>query len=94
VKNEQDLLLERLGFRTNEMTEAGKINAPMPGKILEILVSTEENVQRGQPVMILEAMKMENEIKAPAPGTVSGIYVKTTDSVEKNQPLIEIKPSG
>lgn len=94
VKNEQDLLLERLGFKTNQEVSSGKINAPMPGKILEILVGENEDVEPGQPVVILEAMKMENEIKAAGSGTVSKIFVKTGDSVEKNQPLIEIKASG
>lgn len=94
VKNEQDLLLERLGFKTDQALSAGKIDAPMPGKILEILVDKEEDIERGQAIIILEAMKMENEIKAAESGTVSEIFVETGDSVEKNQPLIEIKPRG
>lgn len=94
VKNEQNLLLERLGFNTGQVISAGKIDAPMPGKILEILVDKEEDVEAGQPVVILEAMKMENEIKSAGSGTVSEIFVETGDSVEKNQPLIEIKPRG
>ncbi len=94
VKNEQDLLLERLGFKTDQALSAGKIDAPMPGKILEILVEKDEDIERGQAVIILEAMKMENEIKAADSGTISEIFVETGDSVEKNQPLIEIKPRG
>jgi len=94
VKNEQDLLLERLGFQTNQIISAGRIDAPMPGKILEILVAKADEVDRGQPILILEAMKMENEIKATGSGTIIDVFVKTGDSVEKNQPLIEIKSRG
>lgn len=94
VKDEQDLLLERLGFKSDSMSSAGKILAPMPGKILELLVSENEEVEHGDPVAILEAMKMENELKAPASGHITKIHVKTGESVEKNQPLIEIEPRG
>jgi biotin carboxyl carrier protein len=94
VKNEQDLLLERLGFKSDLMSSAGKVQAPMPGKILELLVSESEEVELGDPVAILEAMKMENELKAPASGQISKIHVKTGESVEKNQPLLEIEPRG
>ncbi len=66
----------------------------MPGKILEILVEKGEDIERGQAVIILEAMKMENEIKTADSGTISEVFVETGDSVEKNQPLIEIKPRG
>ncbi|MEX1063394.1 MAG: biotin/lipoyl-containing protein [Balneolaceae bacterium] len=94
VKNEQDLLLEKLGFREDEMSSAGKVQAPMPGKILEIPVNENEEIEQGQPVVILEAMKMENELKAPASGRISVIHVHRGDSVEKNQPLLEIEPRG
>jgi len=94
VKNEQVLLLEKLGFQTNQTISAGRIDAPMPGKILEILVSKGNEVDPGQPILILEAMKMENEIKAAGSGTVTDVFVETGDSVEKNQPLIEIKSLG
>jgi len=94
VKDEQDLLLERLGFQTDTAASAGSIRAPMPGKILELLVNEKDNVELGDPVVILEAMKMENELKAPASGIITEIHVQKGDSVDKNQPLIEIKPSG
>ena len=94
VKDEQDLLLERLGFQTDKAASAGSVRAPMPGKILELLVTEKDNVELGDPVAILEAMKMENELKAPASGIITEIHVQNGDSVEKNQPLIEIEPSG
>ncbi len=94
VKNDQELLLERLGFKSHAEISVGSLNAPMPGKILNLLVSVNDEVELGQPVAILEAMKMENELKAPCSGSISEIFVSENDSVEKNQPLIEIEPGG
>lgn len=94
VKNEQDLLLEKLGFRSEKTASAGSLRAPMPGKILELLVAEGDDIQAGEPVAILEAMKMENELKAPATGRVTSVSVSENQNVEKNQPLLEIKPRG
>lgn len=94
LKNEQQLLLERLGFKTNAERSLGSLQAPMPGKILELLVEKGSSVELGDPVAILEAMKMENELKAPCDGTISSISVTTGTNVEKNQLLIEIEPRG
>jgi biotin carboxyl carrier protein len=66
----------------------------MPGKILELLSSEGDEVELGDPVAILEAMKMENELKAPCAGTIQSISVTTGASVEKNQILLEIEPRG
>lgn len=94
IRNEQDLLLDRLGFkRTGEIGE-GELNAPMPGKILEILVSEGDEVELGDPVAILEAMKMENELKAPVAGVVTSIAVSVGDSLEKDALILEIEASG
>lgn len=61
---------------------AVKITAPMPGKILGIKVNPGQAVTKGQVVVVLEAMKMENEIVAPQDGTVAGINVTVGSSVE------------
>ncbi len=94
VKDEQDLLLEKLGFHAGAAASAGSLNAPMPGKILELLISDGETVEEGQPVLILEAMKMENELKSPSNGVISKLHIQQGDNVEKNQILIDIEPSG
>lgn len=94
VKNEQHLLLEQLGFKTDTEASLGQLNAPMPGKIIEVLVTPGNQVALGEPVMILEAMKMENELKAPTAGVLNTLHVSTGDNVEKNQPLLEILPRG
>ncbi len=62
-----------------------KVNAPMPGTILDIKVNVGDAVKEGQPIIILEAMKMENDIVAPCDGTVNVIAVKKGDSVDTNQ---------
>ncbi|PWN06624.1 acetyl-CoA carboxylase biotin carboxyl carrier protein subunit [Rhodohalobacter mucosus] len=94
VLDEKDLLLEEMGFSTQAEGSAGTLNAPMPGKILELLVREGDEVEQGDSVIILEAMKMENELKAPTHGVVVKVDVKTNDNVEKNQPLLEIEPRG
>jgi pyruvate carboxylase subunit B len=94
LKNEQQLLLEKLGFKTAAEKSVGSLQAPMPGKILELLSSEGDEVELGDPVAILEAMKMENELKAPCAGTIQSISVTTGASVEKNQILLEIEPRG
>lgn len=94
IKDEQQILLERLGFKTNAEKSIGSLEAPMPGKILELLASEGDEVELGDPVAILEAMKMENELKAPCAGTIQSISVTTGSSVEKNQLLLEIEPRG
>ena len=94
VKDDQDLLLEKLGFDEQVDASIGTLAAPMPGKILEIMVKEGQSVDMGDPLLILEAMKMENELKAPADGIIDSLHVKQADSVEKNQILLEIKPRG
>lgn len=94
LKNEQQLLLEKLGFKTAAEKSIGSLQAPMPGKILELLSAEGDEVELGDPVAILEAMKMENELKAPCAGTITSISVTTGSNVEKNQLLLEIEPRG
>jgi glutaconyl-CoA/methylmalonyl-CoA decarboxylase subunit gamma len=68
------------------------VKAPMPGKIIDVLVREGAVVQRGEPVIILEAMKMQNEILAPVNGTVIKISTKANVNVMKDDLLLEIKP--
>lgn len=67
------------------------LTAPMPGTILKILVNPGDAVKKNQPVMILEAMKMENEIVAPTDGTVVGIHVDKGAMVNPGDSLITIQ---
>jgi biotin carboxyl carrier protein len=67
------------------------VTAPMPGKILEVLVEEKANVKEGEAILILEAMKMQNEILAMVTGKVQHIHVKAGDSVAKDDVLLEIE---
>lgn len=64
-----------------------KISSPMPGKILKIMATAGQNVKKGETILILEAMKMENEIVAPQDGTVASIHVSVGSSVESGDLL-------
>lgn len=94
VKDEQALLLARMGFKAGAKSSQGALKAPMPGKVLQLLVEEGQTVELGDPVVILEAMKMENELKAPVSGRLSSIKVEAGASVEKNHVLLEIEPLG
>ena len=89
IKDKNDELLEKLGMQKSAVFNLKEVKAPMPGLIIDIKVKEGMPVKAGEPLMILEAMKMENIIKSPAEGTVKLIKVKKGDSVEKNQILIQ-----
>jgi biotin carboxyl carrier protein len=65
--------------------------APMPGKIVDVLAESGSNVKEGDALLILEAMKMQNEISAPVSGKINKIMVHQNDIVNKNDVLIEIE---
>jgi acetyl-CoA carboxylase biotin carboxyl carrier protein len=67
------------------------VKAPMPGKILEVLVNVGDKVNEDDELLILEAMKMENPIYAPAGGTVKEIKVKVNDSVDTDQLMMVLE---
>ncbi|WP_037351167.1 biotin/lipoyl-containing protein, partial [Selenomonas sp. FOBRC9] len=69
---------------------AGTIAAPMPGKIIDVKVSVGQAVKAGDTLLILEAMKMQNEIPAVSDGTVSAISVSAGQSVKAGDPLVTV----
>jgi biotin carboxyl carrier protein len=73
-------------------TESGEfhLKAPMPGLVVAVLVEENQGVKKGQVLLILESMKMQNELKAPRDGTISRIKVKPSESVEQKQTLLSI----
>lgn len=71
--------------------ETTTMKADFPGKILDIMVKEGDAVKAGQPVILLEAMKMENELASPASGVVSQIHVEKNAPVESGQPLLTIQ---
>ncbi|MCO5384500.1 biotin/lipoyl-containing protein [Desulfosporosinus sp.] len=66
------------------------IKAPMAGKIINVLVQEGEKVEKGQPVLVLEAMKMENDLVAPQDGTVQLVLVKEGQSVKGGEELVQL----
>ena len=68
------------------------ITSVMPGVVKEVLVATGDAVEAGQPLLILEAMKMENEIRAPRAGTVEQIHAEAGQAVEKGATLVTLAP--
>ncbi|MGC9314757.1 MAG: biotin/lipoyl-containing protein [bacterium] len=70
-----------------------KVTAPIPGVVLKIVVSEGDAVKAGQDLLVMEAMKMENQIQAPRTGKIAKIHVKREDAVQQDQILVEIEPS-
>ncbi len=84
-------ILTELGMDTVQSTTVSELKAPMPGSILSIIAKEGMEVQNGDQLLILEAMKMENVIKSPGEGIIDRIHVSLNESVEKNQVLISFK---
>lgn len=89
LKDRFDLLLEKMGMNSSGTGSLKDIKAPMPGLILDLKVKTGDEVKKGDVLLILEAMKMENIIKSPGDGVVKEVKVNLKQSVEKNQVLIQ-----
>ncbi|MBC8112037.1 MAG: acetyl-CoA carboxylase biotin carboxyl carrier protein subunit [Verrucomicrobia bacterium] len=83
-----DVLLKKMGMDKKVQATVSQINAPMPGLILAIKAVENQEVKKGDTLLILEAMKMENLIKAPADGIIKSIIVQEGNNVEKGQTLI------
>jgi len=73
-----------------EEDEGSGLTAPMPGKVLQVLVEVGQRVEAGQPLMILEAMKMEHRIVASQEGSVSAVYFSEGDQVQQGVALLEL----
>jgi biotin carboxyl carrier protein len=74
------------------VAESGEflLKAPMPGLVVTILVEEGQEIKKGQVILILESMKMQNELKAPRDGTIGRIRVKAGESVEQRQTLLSV----
>lgn len=91
VKNDLDILLNKLGMSSSNHTAVKELHAPMPGTILELQVAEQQEVQKGDPLLILVAMKMENILKSPSNGTIKSVHIKPGENVEKNQLLLQFE---
>lgn len=91
LHDQLDQLIEQMGMQPHEEEHEKEIVAPMPGLILNIAVKEGQEVKKGDALLTLEAMKMENVLKSPAQGIISDIRIKEHQSVEKNQLLVIIE---
>ena len=96
VVNGLDIFLagQQLQQRKKMGTEEGQMLSPMPGKILKVMVKKGEQVQKGVPLLILEAMKMEHTIRANAEGVVKAIHFREGEQVQGGVDLVDIAPTA
>jgi biotin carboxyl carrier protein len=94
VQTEQEARLARALGKSTSGVGTGSLTAPMPGRVVKILVSEGEIVAHGAPAIIVEAMKMENELHAPTAGVVRRVAVREGDTVDAGQVLIELTAPG
>lgn len=90
IKSDMDLLLEKLGMESKVGSGDKEVKAPMPGLIIDVLIVHGQEVKKGDQLLILEAMKMENVIKSPSDGIVNVLTVSKGDSVEKGKILLSL----
>lgn len=91
VVTERDRLLARMGHSAHSSSRQTDLKSPMPGLVLKILVKAGDGVTKGDPLLILESMKMENVLKAGQNGVIAEIGIKEGDSVEKSHVLLRYR---
>ena len=91
VKDQFDLLLEGMGMQAKTAQKINHIKAPMPGLIQSISVAEGDHVSKGDTLLVLVAMKMENVIKSSGDGTIKTLKIKAGETVEKNQVMLEFQ---
>jgi len=91
IGTELDELIRSMGYELSSESAANDVKAPMPGIILEIKVKPGDAVSKGDTLLILEAMKMENAILSPKDGVIKSVMSETGDTVDKNKLLIELE---
>lgn len=91
ISDHYERLVQQLGLSVGGTQKMNAVKAPMPGLVLQILVSPGQSVQKGDPLVILEAMKMENVIKAMGEGQVKAVAVEKGAAVDKGQLLLEME---
>lgn len=81
----------RSGPKRPRPTKPGDITPPMPGRVVKVLVAIDDTIAEGDPVLIIEAMKMQSQVPSPIDGTVRAIYVKDGDDVKTDETLIQLE---
>lgn len=91
IEDERQTVFEKLHSRQKTATGISVVKAPMPGMVVRLEVQKGDRVEKGQGLIVIEAMKMENEIKSPVGGTVAEVMVEAHTTVEKDAPLLQVK---
>jgi len=91
VKDRMDELLKEMGMEEMAQQKITEIKAPMPGLVIDILIEPGQSIRKGEAVVILEAMKMENIIKSPVDGTIKSIGIDKGQAAEKNEILVNLE---
>ena len=91
IADHYERLIRQLGLSIGSAQQINAVTAPMPGLVLQILAVPGQVVQKGDPLLLLEAMKMENVIKAAGNGQVKAVAVQKGAAVEKGQLLVEME---
>jgi biotin carboxyl carrier protein len=85
---------EREGARPARRTHAGALEAPMPGRVTVVKAEPGQRVERGEELLVVEAMKMENALRAPRDGVVRAVHVTAGEMVAPGRPLVEFEAEG
>ena len=88
LKDKYDELLDKLGMSSAASAKIKDMKAPMPGLVVEVRAQEGDAIKKGDALVVLQAMKMENILKSPADAVIKKINIKKDDTVEKNQILI------
>lgn len=94
VQDDRAKQIEALTGQGRKAAVGGVIKAPMPGLVVRVEVTVGQPVQPGAGLVVVEAMKMENELRAQYAGVVEQIHVSAGDRVEKGGPLVSLKPAS
>lgn len=91
LEDKYDALLKSMGMGAGTSKKIKNLKAPMPGLVLDVMVGAGSEVKKDDPLMILEAMKMENILKSPSDAVVKSIEIEKGKAVDKNQVLIHFE---
>lgn len=91
LSDETKIMMEEVGAGRDIVDHSSELHAPIPGLASSILVSKGDSVSKGQRLMIIDAMKMENEITSPVSGIISDIFVELGSTVDKGELLLIIR---
>ena len=91
ITTEVDKMMQKLGMADAMKVKVSNLRAPMPGLVRNVMAETGQEVRKGDGLLVLEAMKMENVIKSPTDGVIKSVKTETGNNVEKGAVLIEFE---